>query len=96
MPTILFTNNDISIEVAEGTSILEAALDNGVNLNSDCDSNGICGSCLVWIDDGMDSLSKVYPEEEDLLLQLDNYISDKSRLSCQAYVHGDIVVTIPQ
>ncbi len=95
MPKIVFTNDNTEVEVAEGTTILEAALENNIIINNDCDGNIICGSCLVWIDDGIDRLSPVSAEESELLLQMENYLPYRSRLACQARVQGDVNVAIP-
>ncbi|MBN2227354.1 MAG: (2Fe-2S)-binding protein [candidate division Zixibacteria bacterium] len=95
MPKILFVNSDTEVEVAEGTTILEAALDNGIDIDNDCGANGVCGTCHVYIDCGIDRVSPKEGDEADLLETVDK-LTDRSRLACQTRVLGDITVTIPK
>ncbi len=94
MPKIKILNNNMEIEVAEGTSILEAMLDNDVDINNDCGANGVCGTCQVHIEDGHDHLSEMSAEELELL-EMTEYTPGKSRLACQTRIYGDVELTIP-
>ncbi len=95
MPKILFLNTDTEVEVSEGTTILEAALDNGIDIDNDCGANGVCGTCHVYIDRGIDQVSPRESDEADLLETVDKP-TERSRLACQTRVLGDIAVTIPK
>jgi 2Fe-2S ferredoxin len=95
MPNIHFRNNDRKIEVDEGTSILEAALDHDVDIDNDCGANGVCGTCQVHIEEGHENLSAMTDEERQLLEMTDS-IPNKSRLACQARIFGNIALTIPE
>lgn len=95
MPIITFLNRNMEIEVAENTSILEAALDHDIDLDNDCGANGVCGTCQIHVEDGHDNLNDMSDDERELL-EMTEYIPNKSRLACQARVFGDIVVTIPE
>ena len=47
MPRIVFTPSGLDGEVAPGTSVLAAARELGVDLDSVCGGRGICGRCQV-------------------------------------------------
>lgn len=94
MPKIHFLNSNVEIEVDDNTSILEAALENGIDLDNVCGANGVCGTCQVHIEYGHDNLSPITAEEQELL-EMTEFIPGKSRLACQTRVFGDIGLTIP-
>jgi 2Fe-2S ferredoxin len=87
-------NKEVTIEVQEGDSILDAAHDNEIQLNHNCGAVCACSTCQVYIDKGMDSLSEISDKEEDFI---DRAINPRinSRLGCQCIVTADIEVTIP-
>ena len=80
-----------------GESVLEVALDNGIQLQHNC--GGVCGcsTCHVYIDKGGDELPEISDKEEDFI---DRAISPRltSRLACQCVLPNEavqLVVTIP-
>lgn len=98
MPRIIFRSplQELSVEVEDGTTILEAAGRVGAQVGHSC--GGVCGcsTCHVWVRKGLDSL----PEQEDMELdRLDQAFDVKpnSRLACQARVEGqDLEVWITE
>ncbi|WP_192823147.1 2Fe-2S iron-sulfur cluster-binding protein [Rufibacter sp. LB8] len=82
---------------AEGESVLDVALNNGIQLQHNC--GGVCGcsTCHVYIEAGMDDLPEITDKEEDYI---DRAVDPRinSRLACQCVVQGgqDLVVTIPR
>ena len=88
------SNKEVTIEVQDGDSILDAAHDNDIQLNHNCGAVCACSTCQVYIDKGMDSLSEISDKEEDFI---DRAINPRinSRLGCQCIVTADIEVTIP-
>ena len=77
-----------------GTSICEALLDNGIEIEHACDMSCACTTCHVVVRQGYNSLNA--PEEEDLLDRAWG-LEPQSRLSCQAIVaQQDLVVEIPK
>ena len=96
MPKIHFLPDDKTVEVAPGTSILQAALDNDVFIEHSCGGFAACTTCHCYVTKGFDTL----PEAEDNELdELDfaEHVKVNSRLSCQAKVqNADITVEIPQ
>ncbi|WP_399553442.1 2Fe-2S iron-sulfur cluster-binding protein [uncultured Ruminococcus sp.] len=57
MPKVYFKNQDVTIEVEKGTTILQAARDAGIMVESPCDGIGTCGKCKVNI--GTDGQKKI-------------------------------------
>jgi 2Fe-2S ferredoxin len=95
MPKITFLPAGKSVEVARGTSVLDAAESAGVELPSNCGGVCACTTCHVWVEAGLDSLSEIGDREDDKLQEAAG-LTAHSRLSCQARVGGeDVVVRIP-
>ena len=94
MPKVTFLPDDETIEVAEGSSILDAALEGDVWLEHNCGGFCACTTCHVIVKDGEGNLSEVEDEEEDRLDTAEG-LTLSSRLGCQARVFGDVVVEIP-
>ena len=90
-------------QVKDGESLLEAARQMGVEIESICGGRLTCGKCKVRIESGefqkhgIRSLPEHVSEaseEERLLLERLN--AADCRLSCSAYVHGDVLVSVPE
>ncbi|PCJ67568.1 MAG: ferredoxin [Bacteroidetes bacterium] len=84
----------ITVEIAEGDTILDAAHDNDISLNHNCGAVCACSTCQVYIDKGMESLPEISDKEEDFIDRATNP-KISSRLGCQCVVTSDIEVTIP-
>lgn len=84
------------VEAPAGTSICEALLDNGIQIEHACDMSCACTTCHVIVREGFDSLNEMDESEEDLLDRAWG-LEPNSRLSCQAIVERtDLVVEIPK
>ncbi|VAW92517.1 Ferredoxin, 2Fe-2S [hydrothermal vent metagenome] len=84
------------IEVEPGTSICDAALANGIEIEHACEKSCACTTCHVYIREGFDSLAESTEEEDDFLDKAWGLEPD-SRLSCQALVgDNDLVIEIPK
>lgn len=84
------------IEAAPGTSICDAALNNGIEIEHACEKSCACTTCHVILREGYNSLDAPSEQEEDLLDKAWGLEPD-SRLSCQAIVgDDDLVVEIPK
>lgn len=87
MPKVLFnsiTSQKKEIEVSEGFTLMEAAVDNDVDgVLAECGGSCACATCHVYIAD--EWLSKLKPMEEMEEAMLDSAIDRRtnSRLSCQ-------------
>lgn len=100
MPKVTFLANrkqsaDISIEVAAGTSILEASDLARSYVGSACGGVCACSTCHVKIASSGDHLSPMDEDESDRLdMAFDVQMS--SRLGCQAKIQGDVTVEITE
>ncbi len=92
MPRITFMPLGQTFEVEDGTTILVAAIRNGVKLPHDC-TEAICGTDRVRILSGGNNLSPMDDNEELTLSMLESDGAD--RLGCVAAVLGDVIVEIP-
>jgi 2Fe-2S ferredoxin len=95
MPRVLFQPAGVAVEVASGTSLLDAADAAGVELPHNCGGVCACVTCHVWVEEGLASLSEPSEHEEDRLSEAMGQAFN-SRLGCQAEVGvKDLVVRIP-
>ena len=102
MPQIIFLPHEeicpegAVIEAETGTTICDAALANGIEIEHACEKSCACTTCHVIIREGFDSLAESTEEEDDLLDKAWG-LEPESRLSCQAQVGAeDLVVEIPK
>lgn len=78
------------------TSICDALLEHGVEIEHACGKVGACTTCHVVVKQGFESLNPPGEDEEDMLDRAWG-LQPTSRLSCQAKVgNADLVVEIPQ
>ncbi|MEE8343682.1 MAG: ISC system 2Fe-2S type ferredoxin [Gammaproteobacteria bacterium] len=84
------------LEVEPGTSVCDAALANGIEIEHACEKSCACTTCHVYVREGGDSLLEPEEEEEDYLDKAWGLEPD-SRLSCQAIVgEEDLVIELPK
>lgn len=94
MPRIRIKNQDTVIECKEGRSILHAILDAGMELEHACGGVCACSTCHVIVEEGDEHLSEKSFDEDDRLDMAEG-VTLRSRLGCQAKVHGDVTIRIP-
>ncbi len=90
-PSIRFDNLDIAVDVDPGTTILDAAVKAGIDLNHYCGGMASCGSCMVTIVSG--KVSEMDDMEEatlDVVME-----DDRDRLGCQTRILGPVTVIVP-
>ncbi len=84
------------IDVEPGTTLCDAALQNGIEIEHACEKSCACTTCHVIVREGFDSLDEADEMEEDMLDKAWG-LEPESRLSCQAKVgEVDLVVEIPK
>jgi len=91
MAKVTFMPSGQSFEVAEGTTILVSAIQNGLQLQHDC-TEAVCGTDRVKIVAGTEHLSEK-TENEELTLEMMNAGPDE-RLGCVARILGDVTVKL--
>jgi 2Fe-2S ferredoxin len=85
-----------TVDAPAGTSICEALLDNGIEIEHACELSCACTTCHVVVKEGFDSLGEMDEAEEDLLDRAWG-LTPTSRLSCQAILSNrDVTVEIPK
>ncbi|MDH5639755.1 MAG: (2Fe-2S)-binding protein [Nitrospira sp.] len=96
MPRVTFLYfEEITGDVELNTSLLDAAKTLGFSLNHDCGGNASCTTCRVEVQAGLEHLSEIDFDEQDLLDR--EALSDpRHRLACQARVQGDVIVRVPK
>ena len=93
-PKVTFLPLERVVEVKEGTTILDAALDNNILIDHNCGGNCACSTCHTIIEDGIDTLNPMSEDEEDMLDEVEN-LTTSSRLACQCRITQNLVVRIP-
>ena len=88
MPKVTYLPDGISVEVPEGTSLLDAARKCDAPVGSACGGNLACSTCHLWVKKGVDSLSDIEEGEEDILDKAFD-VRPVSRLGCQAKVSDE-------
>jgi len=91
---VTFLPMNKTVDARTGISLLDIALENGIDLEHNCGGNCACSTCHVIIVRGMESLTAKSLDEGDQLEDADGLMVN-SRLGCQAKIHGDVVVEIP-
>ncbi|MDE2120941.1 MAG: ISC system 2Fe-2S type ferredoxin [Betaproteobacteria bacterium] len=84
------------VEAQRGTSICEALLENGIEIEHACEMSCACTTCHVVVRQGYESLGEADESEEDLLDRAWG-LEPTSRLSCQAILDDqDVTIEIPK
>ena len=83
MAKLIFGNSEEEIEIADGSEITEACEEQGVPFAC---TEGVCGTCVIEVTDGMENLSPFTQEEKDFLVE-----QDRERLACQCKIRGGCV-----
>ena len=80
----ILKTNETKVEVQDGEEIKEAAEQLGVPFGC---RNGLCGACLVEVEEGHENLSELTGAENDFRLE------DHQRLCCQAKIkQGEVKI----
>jgi len=91
---LTFEPEGFIIRARSGDTILDAALDNGIDLPHECGGNCACTTCHVVVLEGAEYLSPMEEVEIDRLHGADGW-KPLSRLGCQAILgDGSVKVRI--
>jgi len=77
-------SNDVEVNLEDGSEIQEAC-ENEFNIPFGC-KDGLCGTCIIEIEEGVENLNEKNKIEEDLLPD-----NDKERLACQCKINKGVV-----
>lgn len=84
--------------VPVGTTVLEAAHNNDIDLEGACEGSLACSTCHVVVDDKYYSKLKPASEDEEDMLDLAFGLTATSRLGCQITMTEDLdglTLTVP-
>jgi 2Fe-2S ferredoxin len=96
LPHVELCPDGAVLDAAPGTSICDALLDNGIDIEHACEKSCACTTCHVVIREGFAALEPAEESEEDMLDKAWG-LEPTSRLSCQALVtQTPLVVEIPK
>ena len=92
MRTVTFLPSYRKIDVARGSTVLDAAQRAGLNINVVCGGQGKCGKCVIYVQSGRTDFdrqkySQFFSEEE---------LNKGACLACQTTVQGDLKVFVPE
>jgi 2Fe-2S ferredoxin len=104
MPTITYIQPDgtsQTVEVPAGTSVMHAAVSNGVpGIVGECGGSAMCATCHVHVEHGdRDELPPVSDNEAEMLDFAADGRQNNSRLGCQLVISDtliDLVVRVPK
>ncbi|PPQ38705.1 Uncharacterized 2Fe-2 and 4Fe-4S clusters-containing protein, contains DUF4445 domain [Rhodoblastus acidophilus] len=91
MAQVHFRSHDISVEVEQGASLLDAARRGRIRLDAPCNGAGTCGKCKVRLDDAARDAAHVVDSAK---------LSEAERregfvLLCTTLVDGDLALDLP-
>ena len=96
LPHVELCPDGTVIEAAPGTTVCDALLASGVEIEHACEKSCACTTCHVIVREGFGSLEPAEETEEDLLDKAWG-LEPNSRLSCQATVGTTpLVIEIPK
>ena len=93
MPKVTFLPMNVTVEAAEGESILDTAIAHDIPLQHACGGFCACTTCHVIVKSGDTNLSEIDDDEEERLDRATG-VNLHSRLGCQAKLKGDVTVEI--
>lgn len=101
---VIFQPSGCQLEVEEGTDLLKAAQQAGVEISAYCGGEGSCGKCKVRVLNGhfekyqmisnSEALSVRTVQESALLTKKELDIG--YRMACEAQIYGDVVIEVPR
>ena len=96
LPHAEYCPQGATVQAPRGTSVCEALLDHGIEIEHACEMSCACTTCHVIVKEGFESLGEMDEAEEDLLDRAWG-LTPTSRLSCQAIVSDrDVTIEIPK
>src|SRR5260370_13584038 len=62
-------HDSVELPIAEGESLLDVCLENGIELQHNC--GGVCGcsTCHIYVNKGMDNIQSISDKKEDFIVR---------------------------
>jgi ferredoxin len=89
MPNVTFKSDNKTVQANQGQPLIEVATSNNSSIPFGC-KNGICGTCLIKVNKGMENLSPPEDKEKNTLAMFG--AGPQNRLTCQCKVNGDVEI----
>lgn len=90
MPTLTFSVDDSTYEIAAGTSLLEFCETTETPQDFGCQA-GSCGTCVCVVSAGTENVND--PDDDELeTLEMTTSV-EGARLGCQLKIHGDVTIS---
>ncbi len=103
MPQVTYiepSGNEVTIDVPNGWSLMQAATSNGVEgIEAECGGSCACATCHCYVESHLDKVPPAEQGELDMLQNASAEVRPNSRLSCQIKMSDDlagIVVRMPE
>lgn len=104
MPLIKYISHagvETEINAASGTTVMQAAVDNGVDgIVGECGGSAMCATCHVYVDEAdAGKFSPADATEQEMLSCAVSPLQPGSRLGCQLILRDDcgtVVVRLPE
>jgi 2Fe-2S ferredoxin len=91
--SIKFLPDNKLVEASQEETILEAALRAGVDISHSCGGNGTCGTCRVWVREGLELFAPRNEVEQEMAEE--RAFKPEERLCCQNQACSGLVLEIP-
>ncbi len=93
MPSVKIIELDREINIPEGDTILQGAMAHGITFGFVCGGNAACGTCLVKVLEGLETLRERNSKEDFLAKAM--MLDPEFRLGCQTEVSkAPLVISI--
>ncbi|HUW86328.1 MAG TPA: 2Fe-2S iron-sulfur cluster-binding protein, partial [Methanoregula sp.] len=92
MRTVTFLPGYRKIDVARGSTILDAAQRGGLSINVVCGGQGKCGKCIVYVQSG----KAEFDQQKYLRFFSEDELNKGACLACETTVQGNLQVLIPE
>lgn len=93
MAIVRYRKDNLEVEVPVGSSILQASKKCGAPEGYACGGVCACSTCHVYVHKGMELLSEMEDEEDDILDKAFD-VRENSRLGCQAKIEKDGIIEV--
>lgn len=89
-----FLPDEINVEVShKASTVLEAALAEGLDIDHTCGGNGTCGTCRIWVESGLEEIGERNEIEQEIAN--DRGFAPEERLACQTQAFSGLIVRRP-
>lgn len=93
MAKVELVKDQVTLNLKEGQSILDASLEAGVGHMHACGGEGFCSTCRVYVEEDLENIPERNEKEAKLAQKLG--LIPEVRLACQTIPNGDIKARRP-